>query len=141
MSSEARKMIKQAMKRGVWTDPGPAAMRLLLGENLDLPDMKLFTSLDTMDSVLAQLYGGYVDIPEFCMVRTPSSSSDQRLALSENVILASSVVPGDDVFVAAGTELDSSQTLVRVFDWRRPLPDRWVVACTLARFVERLQTA
>jgi hypothetical protein len=49
------------------------------------------------------------------------------------------MVPGDDVFVAADLGLDDDDPGLLVFDWREPVPRRWVVVGTLSGFVEKLR--
>jgi hypothetical protein len=106
-----------------WKDPGPDALRDILGHEWDLPDLQLF-DFEEMQAVVGDLNATYVDLPQFCMTRSSTSGpTDPRLSLGSAFIIAGSKVPGDDVFAAV--DFSSGAAVVRVFDWNSPMPDRW----------------
>jgi hypothetical protein len=131
-----------AIASKVWRDPGPASLRQLLGEDLELPELELFEDVETMRRVAAQLEdAGYVDDPQFCMTHSPKPDAepcDPRLVFGDAIFVAGSKVPGDDVFVAIDLHDIGNEPTVRVFDWRAEVPRRWVVVSKLREFVERL---
>jgi hypothetical protein len=109
---------------------------------LDLPNLELFESMDAMRGVSAQLdTDGYVDNPEFCMVRKQAGASvqhDQRLVFEDAIFVAGSTTPGDDVFVALDLRSDGDDPNLVVFDWRRSVPGRWIAVGRLSEFVRGL---
>jgi len=94
----------------------------------NLPAMKLFGDIDTMEAVADQLdAAGYVDDPEFCMAReTTALTDDRRLIFERALFIAGSIVPGDDVFIAVDLGSQEVDPPVFVFDWDRNVPERWV---------------
>ena len=106
-----------------------------------LPDLELFEELDMMLSVGGQIDAGYVDDPEFCMVRDESdlnAPGDDRLVFNRALFIAVAKIPGDDVFVALDLRAGNDDPTVLVFDWRRPVPSRWVAVGLLSDFVASL---
>jgi hypothetical protein len=133
--------VDRAIQQGTWRDPGTAALREILAGVAELPDMILFTTVKLMGRVSRLLtLGGYVDDPEFCMVRQKadlSSASDGRLVFSRALFVAGSKVPGDDVFVAVDDATTEAGRIV-VFDWSRAVPSRWVPMMTVQEFCDVL---
>ena len=140
-NSNIPKEVIDAMAAVAWSDPGPAALRQLLGEDLELPDLELFEDTEVMERVAAQLdKAGYVDDPEFCMVRSREpgcEGRDPRLVFEDALFIAGSKVPGDDVFVVIDLRGRNGEPEVRVFDWRAEVPRRWVLVGPFGEFVER----
>jgi hypothetical protein len=136
------KLIADAIAAGTWRDCGPEVLRQLLGEDLELPDLQLFESAEAMRGVSVQLdSGGYVDDPQFCMVRREADlvmPGDVRLVFERALCIAGSTVPGDDVIVAVQVSNDEDDPNILVFDWRKPVPDRWIVRGRLSDFVQGL---
>jgi hypothetical protein len=126
-----------AVIRGAgWRDPGPDALRDILGHEWELPDLQLF-HFEEMQAVAGDLNATYVDLPQFCMTRNPTSGpSDPRLSLGSALIIAGSKVPGDDVFVAV--DFGSGAAAVRVFDWNSPMPDRWKHVMSFTEFAGQI---
>ena len=133
--------IDNAIRHGTWRDPGSIALRGMLSGIPDIPKMSLFVTVDSMRSVSEMVEsGGYVDDPEFCMVRHPRdrvSSADARLVFSRALFIAGSLTPGDDVFVAVD-DVTSDAPLVVGFDWSRPVPSRWIPLMTIDQFCDSL---
>ena len=132
--------VARAIQQGTWRDPGPAALRAILAGVPELPDLTLFTTVELMRRVSAQLKLHYLDIPEFCMVREEadlSSAGDPRLVFSRALVVAGSKVPGDDVFVAVDDATTEAGRIV-VFDWSRAVPSRWVPTMAVQAFCDAL---
>jgi hypothetical protein len=143
MSNDFPSLLSEAISKGIWRDPGPFAMtRKVLTLNLDLPALQLFESYELMSSVHAQIRsGGYVEDPKFCMVKQSNSKThdrDHRLNLESALFIAGSIVPGDDVFVALDLDSDKNDPDVLIFDWRKPVPDRWIKVMTLRQLINKL---
>jgi hypothetical protein len=119
-----------------WRDPGPDALRDILGRQWNLPDLELF-DFPRMQAVAGALDAGYVDLPQFCMTRGPASDSDPRLSLASALIIAGSKVPGDDVFVAADFRR-GDEVSVRVFDWDSEMPNRWRHVSSFTEFATEI---
>jgi len=84
---------------------------------------------------------GYVDDPEFCMVRRRgdlSGPSDQRLVYYEALFIGASKFPGDDVLLAIDLSGDSTDHNVLWFDWSRMRPGRWVRVTLLSSLIEAI---
>lgn len=133
-------ILAAALSRGTWHDPGPDILRRLFRRVAELPDLKLYTDIATMLSLRDQLaQAGYVDDPEFCMVRDTTvveSSGDPRLIFDAALFVGGSIVPGDDVLVAL--DLRSDDPPVFVFDWTKTVPTRWVEVGRLSGLVSEL---
>jgi hypothetical protein len=142
MRKEPPKLISDAIANGVWRTPRLGTLRSLVGHGLELPDLELFEEIDTMQRVSDQLNAsGYVEDSEFCMRRTAGFGTedlDPRLVFEDALFIAGSAVPGDDVFVAADLRSDSEDPEILVFDWNRPVPQRWIVVGTLSELIEML---
>lgn len=140
MKHELPKPLLTAIANGDWKNREPEVLRHLFES--DLPDLKLFEDVAEMERVASQLdAAGFVDDPEFCMVRNSSQKSidsDPRLVFENALFIAGSIVPGDDVFVAIDlTQADSDPQLL-IFDWNEAAPARWVVSGTLGRLIHGL---
>jgi len=125
-------VVLDAILSSTWRDPGPAALRQILGESSDL---ELFSTEEAMEQVKNQVEsGGYVDDPEFCMVRSSSAvlPTDNRLVFDRAMFIAGSVDPGDDVFIVV------DGNTVKAFDWRKAAPDRWVEVGSVDELVEAI---
>ncbi len=142
MLAQLPRVISEAIATGTWQDPGPEALRGLLGHELELPDLELFKDFSLMRRISDQLdTAGYVDDPEFCIVREVelvARYDDPRLVFERALFIGGSTVPGDDVFVVLDLGRDSQALNVLVLDWRRSIPDRWVDVGALSVFVESL---
>lgn len=136
--------IKKAIANGCWVDPGSDKIKdiLCLAENES--DLLLFESREMMERIGRELdAGGYVDDPEFCMVRKISDidrSNDQRLVYSEALFIGGSKFPGDDVFLAIDASKSSAEQMVLWFDWSRMPPNRWKPIMPLSSFLNALCT-
>lgn len=143
MRKEAPRIVTEAIADGVWRDPGPEALRRLLGGGLDLGELELFETLDTMHRVSEQLNAaGYVDDSEFCMTHVSGAGIDDcdpRLVFEHALFIAGSTMPGDDVLVAVDLCSGDEDPTVLVFDWHKSIPRRWVVVGALREFVENLK--
>jgi hypothetical protein len=144
MVTEIPRVLAEAIRDGSWHDPGPDALRALLYSVRDLPELELFEDSDIMSSVWAQIdVGGYVEDPECCMVRNTTSVSDAgdvRLVFEKAIFVGGSTVPGDDVFLALDLRSDADHPTMYIFDWNRPVPDRWVAWGRLSSFLEKLES-
>ncbi len=142
MGNQIPRVMSDALTSGTWCDPGPDVLRTLLGQDLDLPDLELYKDIATMRRVSGQLAdAGYVDDPEFCMVRDDSglgAPGDERLVFESALFVGGSTVPGDDVFVALDLRGNHDDPRVLVLDWRNPVPGRWVAIGPLSGFVASL---
>lgn len=141
MKYEIPSMLKDAIIRGTWKSPHPDILRRCLGEGL--PDMKLFEELDVIRNMPERLHAaGYIDDPEFCFCTgrdaTVASSDDPRLSFECALFLGGSVVPGDDVFVAADLSTDPCDPTVVVFDWEQTVPNRWMRRGDLGNLLRKL---
>lgn len=121
--------------RGSFKSPDPDFLRRHFGGNV--PEMKLFGDIDKMEEVANQLdAAGYVEDPEFCMVREPQILADDcRLVFERALFIAGSIVPGDDVFIAVDLGSEEEDPPVFVFDWDRNVPERWVKKEHLSEFL------
>tara|TARA_R110002073_G_scaffold336583_1_gene536311 strand:- start:1164 stop:1577 length:414 start_codon:yes stop_codon:yes gene_type:complete len=129
--------IENLIASKTWRNPGAASLRKFLGLEVGYPDLELFEGLHTMRSVWSQLdTAGYPDDPNFCMSRQPLPINDQRLEFEQALFVAGATLPGEDVFVALNLQ-DNNNTLL-VFDWREPIPTRWVPQSNLPILVELL---
>lgn len=142
MDVEIPEILLEAIRSGRWRDPGSKVLNAILGAQLELPDMMLFEDVSTMRSVGRQVVeGGLVEDPAFCLVSRSAAiakADDPRLNVEAAVFVAGSVVPGDDVLVLADLGRDRRQPHVFVLDWRRQVPNRWVLIGTLAEFIDRI---
>ena len=142
MGSRIPRVLSDAITAGTWHDPGPDFLRTLFGKDLDLVDLELFEDVAMMRRVAGQLdYYGYVDERQFCMVRDVSSlegPGDSRLAFQSALFVGGSKISGDDVFIALDLRGNHDDPNVLVLDWRKPIPDRWVVTGLLSEFIAGL---
>lgn len=131
-------LLVAALADGTWRDPGPAALRGILGPG---PDLQLFATSWMMRSVGAQAARNFVDLPQFWMVHAADeleSPVDPRLVWEEAVFVGGSVGLGDDVLVAADLRGDEPDPWIRVFDWERAGADPWRRRCRLSGLLARL---
>jgi hypothetical protein len=132
-----------AIASNLWHDPGPSELRRLFHRVADLPNLKLYTTVSTMESARSQLDdAGYVDDPEFCLARNAAALSgpgDSRLSFEDTVFLGGAVAPGDDVLIALDAREDVDDPYVFVFDWSKSLPHRWVQVGSLSYLIDALQ--
>ncbi len=142
MSDVLPRVMSNAIAAGIWRNPGSLSVTAILGPQLCLPAMELFETPDVMFGVARQIArAGFVDDPEFCMVRHMADlgRNDQRLVFDRAVFVAGSTTPGDDVLVALDVRHeDDDDPPVLVFDWRMPIPRRWVSIGRLSELLERL---
>jgi hypothetical protein len=142
MSKNFPTILTKAISNGKWRDPGPNVINNILGADLDLPELQLFESFELMNNVYLQIRsGGYVEDPEFCLVEqlnSKNSGSDPRLNLERALFIGGSTIPGDDVFVVLDLDSDENNPNVLVFDWRKPIPERWVKTMTLIQLINKL---
>ena len=141
MQHQLPKLISEAIAAGTWQSLGPDDLRGLLGSDLGLPDLELFKEFSVMRRISDQLeVAGYVDDPEFCIVRESELAApqeDPRLVFEHALFIGGSTVPGEDVFVALHPSSDNEDPRILVFDWRQPIPDRWADVGSLRNFIER----
>lgn len=134
--------LDEAITNGCWVDPGSKKLRSILSLGKDESDLVLFESREMMERIGRQLdSGGYVDDPEFCMVRNISNvdrPNDQRLVYSNALFIAGSKYPGDDVFLAVDTSKPSAEQMVLWFDWSLMAPNRWKPVMPLSAFLNSL---
>jgi hypothetical protein len=134
--------LQDALSVGSWSDPGSEALRKLLGLGEGESDLVLFDSRQMMERIAGDLdVGGYVDDPEFCMVRgrhDRAGSDDVRLVHADALFVGGAKFPGDDVFLAVDTSKPEHDQMVLWFDWSRPAPERWAPLMSFAVFLERL---
>ncbi|NVB41812.1 hypothetical protein G6O69_28525 [Pseudenhygromyxa sp. WMMC2535] len=134
--------VQDVLSAGSWSDPGPEALNKLLGLEEGDSDLVLFASREMMERIKDDLDGGgYVDDPEFCMVRNQrdrAGSADPRLVYADTVFVGGAKFPGDDVFLAIDTSKPEHDQHVLWFDWSRPAPERWTPLVSVAVFVKRL---
>jgi hypothetical protein len=141
MSSQGKlpRVLAQVLRTSEWKDPGPDGLRSALGGVEEESELELSPSLEAMQRLSRALdEGGYVDDPEFCMVRDRSdqvSEDDPRLVWSDAVFIAASKYPGDDVFVAVDASTPERARTVLFFDWTREAPNRWTAVTSLESFV------
>ena len=140
MSDVLPRMMSKAIAAGIWRNPGTRSVSAILGAELDLPEMELFETVDVMLGVARQVSRAFVDNPEFCMVRHQADLgiNDRRLVFDRAVFVAGSTTPGDDVLVALDVRDEAHDPSVVVFDWRMPVPRRWVPVGKLSDLLERL---
>ena len=142
MSNDLPAVLSEAITNGTWRDPGPSVMNKVLGANLGLPELQLFESSELMSNVHEQIrIGGYVEDPEFCLIDqlvSKQNDSDPRLNLENALFIAGSIVPGDDVFVVLDLGSEENNPNVLVFDWRKPVPERWIKVMTLVQLINKL---
>jgi hypothetical protein len=145
MSNGLPRMLSEAISKGIWRDSGSDASSKVFGVSLDLPELQLFESYESIRNVHEQIRsGGYVEDPEFCMVKqltSKTNNSDPRLNFERAIFIAGSIVPGDDIFVVLDLDSDKNDPDVLVFDWRKPIPDRWVKVMTLMQLINKLDKA
>lgn len=132
------KVLEDSITGGIWHRSSPDALRRLLGE--DMPDLELFENIDAMRRVSDQLdSAGYVDDPEFCMVRkSVEVADDPRLMFEQALFIGGAITPGDDVFVVAKLSSDMTDPPILVFDWARTIPNRWVRRGRLSELIRDL---
>ena len=142
MGRQIPRVLSEALTAKVWRDPGPDLLRAFLGHELDLSDLELFEDLEMMHNVSGQLdEAGYVDDPEFCMVREESdlaATGDGRLVFRSALFIGGSKMPGDDEFIALALRDGDDDPRVMVLDWRKQAPDRWVAVGPLSDLIARL---
>lgn len=135
-------LLDEAIANGCWLDPGSDKLKHILRLNEDEPDLVLFESREMMEKVSRDLYsGGYVDDPEFCMVRNKIDAdgpNDQRLVYTNALFVGGSKYPGDDVFLSIDISIPSEEQIILWFDWSRRLPNRWKSVMSLSSFLEEL---
>lgn len=84
---------------------------------------------------------GYVDDPEFCMVRRASdrlSPSDPRVVYENAVFFGGSIYPGDDAFLVVDSTVPERADSILWLDWPLGPPNRWISLGSLTSFVARL---
>lgn len=131
-------MLVDSIARGEWKTPTPDALRRFLGD--DLPDMKLIEDIEDIRRMSEQLdAAGYVDDPEFCMVREADlTTDDPRLVFERAIFIGASIISGDDVFIAADLSSAAGDPQILVFDWERSVPCRWVRRGTLSGLFQKM---
>lgn len=129
--------LRQAMSQQRWRHPGAEAMRSLLSGTVSPPPMRLFETWEEMQSVKEQIrLAGFVRDAEYCMRQAGTADHgtlDPRLNFDRSVFVAGSIMPGEDVLVA----FDESDTdpFLKILDWSKPAPERWVRVTRLCSFV------
>lgn len=135
-------IIDEAIANGCWVDPGSDKIKDILCLAEEESDLLLFESREMMERIGRELdSGGYVDDPEFCMVRNISDinrSNDLRLVYSNALFIGGSKFPGDDVFLAIDASKPSAEQMVFWFDWSRMPPNRWKPIMSLSSFISAL---
>jgi hypothetical protein len=135
-------IIDEAIASGRWVDPGSDKIKDILSLAKDESELLLFESREMMENIGRQLdSGGYVDDPEFCMVRNISDingSNDLRLVYSNALFIGGSKYPGDDVLLAIDASKPSEEQMVFWFDWSRSPPNRWKPIMSLSSFLREL---
>ena len=135
-------LLKDTLSAGRWCDPGTEVLKKLLGIDQQESDLQLFGSQDLMERIKGDLdSGGYVDDPEFCMVRSRSDhmeDKDPRLVYDDALFFGGSKFPGDDVFLAIDMSKSEHEQHILWFDWSRSRPERWTSLVPLTVFIERL---
>lgn len=126
-----------ALEHSNWFNPGSDILKNVFGENL--PNMEIYEDLGLMKQVTINLdRGGYVDDPQFCLVRSKLSANQlEKTLIYENIlVLGVSTRPGEDVFIVLN---DDESKNIFIFDWSRPIPSRWVRKTTLPKFIQLLE--
>jgi hypothetical protein len=135
-------LLDEAITNGCWFDPGSDKLKYILRLNEDESDLVLFESREMMEKVSRDLdSGGYVDDPEFCMVRNKiefNGPNDQRLVYTNALFVGGSKYPGDDVFLSIDVSIPSSKQMILWFDWSSMPPNRWKPIMPLSLFLEGL---
>jgi hypothetical protein len=135
--------IAAAIRSGVWRDVPSAVLVAALGGALD--PMRLHTTIEEIVRATSHLaVADVVRIPDFCIVLTYDEldgPGDARLPLDRALMIAGSIVPGDDVFAVAVKRDEGDEPTVRVLDWNRPKPERWRTVGSLSDFIARLEHA
>jgi hypothetical protein len=135
-------IIDEAIANGRWVDPGSDKIKDILSLAKDESDLLLFESREMMENIGRQLdSGGYVDDPEFCMIRNLSDlngSNDMRLVFSNALFIGGSKYPGDDVLLAIDASKSSEEQMVLWFDWSQKPPNRWQPIMSLSSFLSKL---
>jgi len=135
--------ITDAISQGSWVDPGPERLAELLGLARRESPLRLFGDVEHMQRI-HQLVGGrhgYVDDPEFCMVRRVSdreSPSDPRVAHEQAVFFGGSLIPGDDAFLVLDLSRPGGADAILWLDWPRGPPNRWISLGSLSSLIARL---
>lgn len=143
MEGRLPRVMRNALDTGTWRNPGQELLRSLFSSRVPgLSELKLFDSLAHMNGVAQQIgRGDIIDNSDFCMVAKRSElkgADDTRLVFEDSLFIGGSIFPGDDVLVAVDlTEGDDPQ--VRVLDWSRPVPFRWVPVGALSWLVSGLK--
>jgi hypothetical protein len=133
--------IETAIHANEWEDPGPRELAAALGVRADFDELELFRTIEDMLLVARILVDHFVDLPQFCMVRSATDRDgpeDPRLAVEAAVIIAGSKVPGDDVFVAVDVNTDPADFAIKVLDWSKRVPERWTTVTSLRSFTSEL---
>jgi hypothetical protein len=93
--------IREAVQQGYWKDPGSRRLKQIL--SIESSDPLVLLSRDKIESATRQIATrGYVEDPQFCMVRSPAElhgPEDRRLAVSHLIFIVTSSRPGDDAFL------------------------------------------
>jgi hypothetical protein len=141
MNYKLPKILIDAIDNGVWRDPGPNVLLDFFGHGF--AEMKLFEGVAAMYGIESQLNAaGYVDDPEFCMVRSSTRTplaGDPRLVFGQALFIAGSTIPGDDTFVALSLIPENEDPQLLVFDWDEAVPNRWVAKGTLRQLISKLE--
>ncbi|MFO7562777.1 MAG: hypothetical protein R6X02_09065 [Enhygromyxa sp.] len=136
-------LLQDSLAAGIWLDPGPEILKKLLDLDNAESNLELFESRHAMEQIGTTLdSSGYVDDPEFCMVRSSAARvgvADPRLVYTDAVFVGGSRVPGDDVFLAIDVSQPEREQSILWFDWSRTPPGRWIPLMRLAVFLERLK--
>jgi hypothetical protein len=135
-------LLKDTLSAGRWCDPGPEMLKKILGIDQQESDLLLFWSQSMMERIKGDLdRGGYVDAPQFCMVRSRSDhmgDKDPRLVYDDALFFGGSNFPGDDGLLAIDMSKPEYEQHVLWLDWSRSPPERWTSLVPLAVFIERL---
>ncbi|MBN1546451.1 MAG: hypothetical protein JW902_07320 [Syntrophaceae bacterium] len=137
-------LLKDAIAHEEWKNPGYKALKILLDLGENEAKLMLFETREIMETVNQQLdAAGYVDDPEFCMIRDISERhglDDPRLIYSQALFIGGATSPGEDVLLAVDVSKPSDEQTVFWFDWSRKIPHRWKPIMSLSSFLDALCT-
>ena len=130
--------LRVAMASGAWRDPGPEALRAIVGG--EATDLELFRSEAVMEAVSEQVASATSAGLWYAFVQTRRDTcgeNDGRLPLDEVVFIAGSRIAGDDEFVVV--QCLDNKWVVQVLSYDPNSHARWRPWGALDEFIDKLQ--